>query len=154
MSSTIAQLERLRCKVAGWEILAGSLGDYIDRGHPNDAQLAEACADMERYQAETVTALQVLSAELAAARRDSPDTVAAWVAWHRERCRCILAEEGPDLDAYGSISDHAVRQFVARETLAEWNKVLAGEQDYVRINSFFLADYAVEAERLAEGGPR
>ncbi|NLG28495.1 MAG: hypothetical protein GX557_11335 [Chloroflexi bacterium] len=149
MSSTIAQLERLRCAVAAPESRAGSLADYIDRGHPNDTQLAEASADMEHYRAEIATALQALCAALAAARRVSPDTVAAWVAWHRERCLGILAEEGPDRDAYGNISDHAVRRHVARETLAEWDKVLAGEQDYVRINDFFLADYAVEAERLA-----
>jgi len=151
VSEAVAHLEALRWAVADPESRAGSLADYIDRGHPDDAQLAEACADMERYQGEIATAMQALSAALAQARRERPDVVADWVAWHRERCRRIVAEPGPDRDAYGNISNHAVRVFVARETLAEWDKVLAGEQDYVRINDYFLDDYAVEAQSLAEG---
>jgi len=154
VSETVAHLGALRCAVADPESRAGRLADSIDRGHPNDAQLAEARADMERHRDGSATAMQALSAALALARAESLGVVARWVGWHRERCRRILAGQGPDRDLYGNISDHAVRQYVARETLAEWDKVLSGEQDYVRINDYFLSDYAGDAQSLAEGGIR
>ena len=152
MSETVAQLEALRCAVAAPEHWAGSLGDHIDRGHPDDAQAAQAMADMQRHQAEAAVALAVLSAALARARREAPERVTQWVDWHRERCRRIVAEGVPETPPSGSISDQAVRVFVAREALAEWHKVLAGEQDYVRLNDYFMPDYVTEAEALAQGG--
>ena len=41
----------------------------------------------------------------------------------------------------GYVSDAQVSNYVARETLGQWNEVLAGTKDFIWINSYFLRDY-------------
>ena len=51
-----------------------------------------------------------------------------------EQRQKIVEEQATDRNA-------TTRRFVAKNTLAEWEKVRAGEQDFVRINWHFLKDY-------------
>jgi len=152
MDDAVGRLEARRSAVAMLEYLVGSLADYIDLGHPNEAEKGEALADMARYEAECTVARRVLSEALAVARAETPPAVAAWAAWHMAWCRRIMAEEVPPYETNERISDQAVRVYVARETLAEWEQVLQGTLDYVHINSFYLNDYDAATTAWLEGG--
>jgi hypothetical protein len=68
-------------------------------------------------------------------------------------CQHIIAEgkETPS-DQDGSVTDQAVRLHVAQQTLAEWKKVLNGEQDFVSINAYYLRDYYEQVSAAVEKG--
>jgi hypothetical protein len=79
---------------------------------------------------------------LARLRATAPDAVEEWVRWHIGFCERVIAETadaGPQPNGY--VSNAQVANYVARETLAQWQEVLAGTKDYVRINGYFLREY-------------
>jgi hypothetical protein len=67
-------------------------------------------------------------------------------------CRRIIAEEVPPRTPGEPVSDQALRVHVAGQTLAEWEDVLKGRQDYVHINDSYLGDYAAAAAAWLAGG--
>ena len=56
----------------------------------------------------------------------------------------IVAEKSTEKNA-------AVRRNVAKGTIQEWEKVRAGEQQYVNINWYFLKDYKAGVRSITGG---
>ena len=144
MIGYIQRLEDLRRRAEAAENHAGSLGDYLDRGRPSEAKAQEAYDEMRRSRAEAEGIITELSALLTQLRRDAPGAVADWAERHRAACQAMRADQTPrDQDFLFT------RDFVIGETLAEWDKVLRGEQDYVRINWYFMEGYEQFWEQAA-----
>ncbi len=131
------QIEKLRQQIedAGYE--SGSQSDYLDRGNPNKQQAQNAREYMARLDSTSRTLKVELHELLLTFRRQKPQVLEEWVKLHRDILQKILAETGSGTNA-------KVRQNVARTTLQAWEKVLAGEQDYVGINWSYLKDYKAE----------
>jgi hypothetical protein len=64
--------------------------------------------------------------------------VEEWVNWHKEVLQKILLEPQTNTQS-------KTRAFTARNTLAEWDKVLQKEQEFVHINWYYLKDYKAKA---------
>ncbi|MBN1372673.1 MAG: hypothetical protein JW987_12100 [Anaerolineaceae bacterium] len=138
-------LEELRRQAEAAENHAGSLGDYLDRARPSETEAREAYEEMQRSRAEAEGFIAELSNLLAQLRRDAPEAVAAWAERHRAACQAMRAgTPARDQDFL------ATRDFVIGETLAEWEKVLRGEQDYVRINWYFMEGYEQFWEQITD----
>lgn len=138
------RLEELRRKAEAAENHAGSLGDYLDRARPSEAEAREAYEEMQRSRAEADGFIAELSGLLSQLRRDTPEAVAAWTERHRAACQAMRADQtSRDQDFLST------RDFVIGETLAEWEKVLRGEQNYVRINWYFMEGYGQFWEQVA-----
>ena len=142
MKEQTIRLESLRQQAQAFETLAGSLYDYLDHGMPDEQQKLEAFTRISEYEHQAVMLKAQLSELLADLRADVPHVVEEWARWHMSICERIVAETagaGPDSD--GLISDAQVRNYVAGQTLGEWQKVLEGAQDFVVINHYYLRDY-------------
>lgn len=145
MDADVLRLEKLRQQAQAGEDMSGNLVDYLNHGGPNDQEARETWQRIEECDKWHRDGLTELAQLLATLRRDNPAAVKRWVHWHMEICRRILREpEQPKHDADGLITDYAVRQGVARDTLREWQRVLSGKQDYVMINYAWLGDYDEE----------
>ena len=55
------------------------------------------------------------------------------------------------VDEKSTEKNAAVRKNVAKGTIQEWEKVRAGEQDYVNINWYFLKDYKAGVRTITGG---
>jgi hypothetical protein len=82
---------------------------------------------------------------IASVRMHQPQAIDEWVALHTSILQKIVAEQGTGTMA-------STRQFVAKNTLQEWEKVRAGEQEYVNINWHYLKDYRANVRKL-RGNP-
>jgi len=153
MNDQVIRLESLRQQVQASNYFAGSLYDYLDHGNPDEQQQRQALAEIAEYEKQAAESQRQLHEALADLRAAAPRVVEEWVGWHIGICNRIVAEGEANPDQEPG-SDPAVRLYVARETLAEWKKVLKGNQDFVSINEYYLSDYdeqvtaAVEAGRL------
>lgn len=134
MLTETIQLEKLRQRIEDVEYEAGNQSDFLDRGKPNAKQAKQAQELMDRLNEQT----RVLQAEfkdlIASLRSRQPQVIEEWVNYHTNILQKILEEQATDRNA-------TTRRFVAKNTLAEWEKVRTGEQDFVRINWHFLKDY-------------
>jgi len=131
MREEATQLEVLRQRIEAAEYEAGNLSDYIDRGRPNDKELKSAHERIGQMNQEAAS----LKAQLREMIANSPkEAVEEWVNWHKNVLEEILKENPSD-------SNGKTRLHVANQTLAEWDKVLQGEQEHVNINWYFLKDY-------------
>jgi hypothetical protein len=74
-------------------------------------------------------------------RAEQPQAIHEWVNLHTAILHKIMAETDTDGNA-------AVRRDVARRTLQEWEKVRAGEQEYVNINWYYLKDYKAQVRTV------
>lgn len=136
LKETIA-LEVYRQKIEKAEFTAGDRSDYIDHGRPDAKQLKAAQELITKMLSEAAE----LKKEFHTLVDQSPkEAVLEWVDWHRNVLQAILLET--PTNTFGK-----TRLFTARKTLAEWDKVLAREQDYVSINWYYLKDYKAKAEK-------
>lgn len=134
MRAETMQLETLRQKIEDAEYEAGSQSDYLDRGNPNPAQAKQAQESINQLNEQTRTLQAELRTLIASVRSQQPEAIDEWVNYHTRILQKIVEEKATERNA-------TTRIFVARSTLAEWEKVRAGEQDFVRINWYFLKDY-------------
>lgn len=113
----------------------GSLGDYIDRGHPNVAERRQAFEDMSAADARAREAVGRLKALIADLNRRIPGAVAFWAERHKAVCRLFLdGHPGPSAEL-------SVIRHVAQETHEEWEKVAQGTVHFVGINEVYLCGY-------------
>ncbi len=130
--------------------MAGNLCDYLDHGNPNEHQQQQALAEIAEYEKQSAESQLQLHEALVDLRTAAPRVVKEWVRWHIGICNRIVAEGEADPDQEPG-SDPAVRLYVARETLAEWQKVLEGNLDFVSINEYYLSDYDEQVTAAVEG---
>jgi hypothetical protein len=150
MNQEIIGLERLRQQIEAFRWWAGSTGDYIDHGNPTSQEERDAYNRIEEYTYQNRLLLTQLHEQLVILRSTQPELIEEWCHYHINLCKRILEEQSIEPYQDGQITDHAVRLFVAKETLAEWEKVLKGDQDFVSINSAFLEDYWNQISALVE----
>lgn len=136
------ELERLRQQIENAEFAAGDSSDYIDYGKPNASQLKAAQETIAKKMSEAAE----LKKELHMLIEQTPrEAVEEWVNWHKTILQEILKEPATNTNA-------RTRAFTARNTLAEWDKVLTREQDYVGINWYYLKDYKAKAQKEFKNG--
>lgn len=143
MFKETVQLEKLRQKIEDLRHQSGDRSSYIDYGKPNPAQLKQAEEDLKKLDAEIVAGQAELKKMLDSLRKQQPQVVEEWVKYHVSLLEMVVAENSTDRDA-------GTRKYVAKETIEEWKKVLAGEVDYVNINGHFLKDYKAHVRTIHE----
>ena len=134
MLAETIQLETLRQRVEDVEYEAGKRSDYLDRVRPNPKDAKEVQDSINKLNEQTRALQAELKDLIANMRSRQPQAIEEWVNFHTGILQKILAEKDSDRNA-------TTRRFVAKNTLDEWEKVRAGEQDFVRINWYFLKDY-------------
>ena len=134
------QLESLRQQIEDAEFTVGDQSDYLDLGKPNAAQAKSAKETIARMQAKSGELKTELHELIATVRREKPQALEEWVKFHKGILERIIAEPTGNTKT-------KVRQNVARETSQAWDKVLAGEQEYVNINWYYLKDYKTEVRK-------
>jgi hypothetical protein len=143
MLAETIQLETLRQKIEDVEYEAGSQSDYLDRGGPNPAQVRQAQTRIDKMNSQS----QLLKAELkeliARVRVQQPQAIEEWVNYHVGILQKIADEK-----TTGTME--AVRRSVAKTTIQEWEKVRAGEQEYVTINWYYLKDYKSHVRKMGK----
>ena len=145
MLAEAIQLETLRQKIEDSEFEAGNQSDYLDRGQPNAALAKRAKELIAQLNSQTETAKTELKQLIASVRAQQPQAVEEWVNFHIGILQKIINEKTTGTNA-------VTRRNVAKTTLQEWEKVRAGEQDYVRINWYFLKDYKESVRKLNSPG--
>lgn len=131
-----AMLERLRREIDDLQGAAGSLGDYIDRGHPDPAEMKESYEDMERQRRDAGRVRAQLQTLVETLRRDAPEFLAVWAAAHARVCRSMLDSLPDESD------DDRTALFVARSTLEAWQKLSEGGETFISVDSPWLEGYA------------
>ncbi len=141
MQPEAIELEKLRQQIEEAEFTMGDRSDYLDYGKPNAAEKQKAQQLIEQMRSQSSELKTKFHETLAAVREERPAAFNEWIDYHKQILERIIAE--PTGDAKSK-----ARQNVARDTLNQWEKVRAGEQDYVNINWHFLKDYKAEVRKL------
>lgn len=134
------QLEQLRQQIEDAEFTMGDRSDYLDYGKPNAAEKQKAQQLIEQMRSQSMELRTKLHETLAALRVERPEAFIEWIDYHKQILERIVAQPTTDVNS-------KARQNVARDTLNQWEKVRAGEQDYVNINWHFLKDYKAEVRK-------
>ncbi|HSL41848.1 MAG TPA: hypothetical protein VK897_00345 [Anaerolineales bacterium] len=141
MLAETIQLETLRQKIEDAEYEAGNQSDYLDRGKPNAKQAKQAQELIEKLNNQSKALKAELRQLIATVRSQQPQAFDEWVNFHIGILQQIADEKEPGVKV-------STRQFVAKSTLQEWEKVRAGEQDYVGINWHYLKDYKASVRKF------
>ena len=134
MLAETIQLETLRQNIEDAEYEAGSQSDYLDRGNPNPTQAKQAQERVVNLNNQSNVLRAQLTELVASVRSKEPQAIEEWVDFHMTILKKIIDEKETGATA-------VARRNVAKGTLREWEKVRAGEQEYVGINWYFLKDY-------------
>lgn len=136
MRKETIELEKLRQRIAILDWEATNLAEQLEREKPSGKKLKSA----EERKVQLGAEIKKLMAELHELIAKGPrEAVEEWVNWHKAELDEIIRSE-PDDGAN-------TRLGMARFVLAGWDKVLKGEQDFVRINKYFLKEYVANAEQ-------
>ena len=143
MLKETVQLEKQRQKIEDLREQSGDRANYIDYGKPNPEQLKEAQETLKKLDAEIKAGQVELKQTLDALRSQQPQIIEEWVKYHISLLESVIAEKATDRDA-------GTRRYVAKQTIADWEKVRAGELDYVNINGGFLKEYKNHVRSINE----
>jgi hypothetical protein len=146
MLSETIQLETLRQKVEDAEYEAGDRTDYLSYGKPNPAQAKQAQELIEKLNEQSKSARAELQQLLGALRAQQPQAIEEWVNYHAGILQKIIDEKTEAVIT--------PRKNVAKTTLQNWEKVRAGELDYVTINWHFLEDYKASVRTITGGSAK
>jgi|GEM_PF-1174214 len=143
MLKETTELESLRQKIEDAEYEAGDRSNYLDYGKPNPAQAKQARELIEKLKEESKAARAELKQLLGTLRAQQPQAIDEWVNYHAGILQKIIDEKTEAVIT--------PRKNVAKETLQNWEKVRAGELDYVNINWHFLKDYKASVRTITGG---
>lgn len=130
------ELEKLRQRIAALDWEAIELAEQLEREKPSGKKMKSA----EERRSQLGAEIKKLMAELRELIAKGPrEAVEEWVNWHKAELDEIIRSEAED--------SANTRLGMARFVLAGWEKVLTGEQDFVRINKYFLKEYVAKAEQ-------
>lgn len=133
-------LESMRRDIDRLDTDAGSLGDFLDRGHPPPADVERLYDEMQAARAAADHVRQRLADQIDAFRKTCPDVLSVWIDAHVRACRSYLCEDERADDADRSV------HFLAGSTEDAWKALLAGGSEFVRVNDVFLPDYAARVD--------
>lgn len=137
------QLETLRQKIEDAEFEAGDRSDYLGYGKPNAAQAKQAKELIEKLKYQSKTSRVEFKQLIESVRAQKPQAFDEWINYHIDLLQKITDEK-----TQAAITP---RKNVARETMQNWEKVRAGEQEYVNINWHFLKDYKEDVRTITGG---
>jgi hypothetical protein len=143
MLAKTIQLETLRQKIEDVQYEAAMHSDYLDRGGADPGRAKKAQDLVNTLNQRTKTLQAEFKELIGTVRSQQPQVIEEWVDVHIGMLQKIVDEK-----AKGPMG--SVRRNVARETLQEWEKVRAGEQDYVGINWYYLKDYKARARKIGK----
>jgi len=134
------QLETLRQRIEDSEYEAGDKTDYLSYGKPNAAQAKQTKELIEKLNLESKAARAELKQLLTTLRAQQPQAIEQWVEYHLGILQAIVNEKTEAVIT--------PRKNVAKETIQNWEKVRAGEIEYVTINWHFLKDYKASVRTI------
>jgi hypothetical protein len=114
-------------------------------GKPSPAQAKQARENIEKLSNQSRALKEELRQLITDVRAQQPQAFDEWINLHIEILQKIVDENTTDAKA-------RTRVHVAKETIQNWEKVRAGEQEYVNINWYFLKDYKSDVRKLIRGG--
>jgi len=144
MLTETIQLETMRQKIEDVEYEAGDRANYLDYGKPNPAQAKQAKELIENLNSQSKELRAEFKQLIATVRSQQPQAFEEWINYHIGMLQTIVDENPAGKDA-------RTRKFVAKQTLEQWEKVRAGEQEYVNINWHFLKDYKADVRTITGG---
>jgi hypothetical protein len=106
----------------------------LDRGMIAPAKQKETQEFVNRHNNQAKALKEELKQLIASTRSQNPQAFNEWIDYHIAMLRKIADENASGDKA-------RLRLSVAKTTIAEWEKVRAGEQEYININSYYLPDY-------------
>jgi hypothetical protein len=139
------QLETLRQKIEDSEYEAGSQSDYLDRGRPTPAQAKKANELISELKRQSQASRAELKQLISTVRSHHPEALEEWVNFHIGILQKVCDEKTMGAEA-------VARRNLAKGTLQEWERIRAGEMEYVSINWHFLKDYKASARKITSGG--
>ena len=141
MLTETIRLETLRQKIEDAEYEAGNQSDYLDRGGPNAAQAKRAQQLIDKLNDQSKALKAEFKELIATVRLQQPQAIEEWINFHISILQKIVDEKTTGEKA-------STRRFVAKTTIEEWEKVRAGESEYVNINWYYLKDYKSRVRKI------
>lgn len=138
----VQRLEAMRQEIDLLESAAGSLGDYLDRGHPSPAEAEEALSQMHAYRQDADQRRAHLQAQVDSFRQTYPEALKAWAEAHRRVCRGYLSAPDQPND------DFQTMRYVAQTTLEAWEKLPQEGETFISINTYWMNDYLDRLQAL------
>lgn len=135
------QLETLRQTIEDMEYESGDRANYLDYGKPNPAQAKQARELIEKLNQQSKSARAELKQLIETVRSQQLQALEEWVNYHIGMLQKIVDEKSTEKNA-------AARRNVAKETIQNWEKVRAGETEFVNINWYFLKDYKASVRSI------
>ncbi len=135
------QLETARQKIEDTYAASVAQSEMLDRGMMTGAKEKEAREFVDRHNNQAKALKEELRQLIAATRAQNPQAFEEWIEYHIAMLRKIADEN--------TAGDKArIRRSVAKTTIAEWEKVRAGEQEYININGYYLEDYRAAVRKI------
>ena len=135
LAGHVREFERARAGLDALRGRAGSLGDYLDRGHPEERERQETLEEMATCDEQIRKELPRFLAWIDFFRERCPEAVEKWIGVHVHVCEALLGEPArPGEDA------RTARHVVA-ETRDAWKGLLAGPSLLIRDPVEWLPDY-------------
>lgn len=147
MHADAVQLETLRQKIEDALYESAMKSEMLDRGKPSAAETKKTRETINQLDSQAKALKEELKQTIAATCLQNPQAFEEWIDYHLGMLQKIVDEKSTEKNA-------AVRRNVAKGTIQEWEKVRAGEQEYVNINWYFLKDYKAGVRSIARGGPK
>jgi len=132
-------LEALRKDIDDTESAAGSLSDYINRGHPSPEEIQRIIDQMQSQRAQVLHGRKRLHAQVEAFRRSCPEILLVWAQAHRRTCQYYVMSTEKSASRPGF--DVQTARYVARTTLEAWEALPDRGETFISINSAFLLGY-------------
>ena len=144
MHAEAVQLEALRQKIEDALYESAMNSEMLDRGKPSAAETKKTRETINQLDRQAKALKEELKQTIAATRLQNPQAFEEWIDYHIGTLQNIVDEKSTEKNA-------AVRRNVAKGTIQEWEKVRAGEQEYVNINWYFLKDYKAGVRSITRG---
>ncbi len=138
-TAQVRELEAMRLQISAAQSESGSLSDYVDLGRPSAEARAKAEARMDDLGRQITTLTARMEQQVNQYRQQQPAVIQQWVELHLGLCRELAAAPVAPNAKPGDKDLMSV--FIAKQTIAEWEKVLAGQQAYFPINTVWMKDY-------------
>jgi hypothetical protein len=135
LAGHVRGFERARAGLDALRGRAGSLGDYLDRGHPEESDRREALEEMAACDQQVRKELPGFLAWIDFFRERCPEALERWIGVHVSVCESFL-EEPPQKGEDAKTARH-----VAADTRDCWKGVLAGPSLLIRDPVEWLPDY-------------
>jgi hypothetical protein len=138
LSPEALHLEGLRQQIQNLQQEINKEVGIVDHGRPEPKPTPK----VKKLREQSQQARAQLHAALESVRRSKPEAITEWINYHKGFLERIQAETSTEMNA-------DTRRGFAGFCLQQWEKVAAGEQEFVYINEHFLKDYNTEVSNRA-----